>query len=197
MSQARARYDTVAIILHWMIAAAILSLIPVGLWMSDALEHHTASQMTIFTIVQMHKSAGLTVLVLSLARLGWRLAHRAPDLPDAMPVWEKRAARATHVLFYALMIGLPLTGWAAVSASPWGIPTLWFGLFEWPHLPGLPDLAYKKPVAEAFEAAHGLLAYLAILLIALHVGAALRHHLLKGDDVLARMIPVLSPRPKA
>ncbi len=188
------RYHTVAIVLHWAIAALILSQFPLGWWMTDALQDRSAPQIVIFKAYQIHKSIGLTVLIASFLRLFWRLAHPAPPLPKAMPAWERNAAHASHILLYGLILGLPLTGWAMVSASVYGLPTYWFGLIEWPHLPILSTLADKKPVEDAFKEIHETLGYLAVALIALHVSAALKHHFRDRDDVLTRMIPWLRMR---
>lgn len=188
------RYTTVAITLHWVIALSIIALLIAGLVMSedDLLEKSLR-----FQVIQLHKSLGLTVLVLSFIRLLWRLMHKPPALPPTMPAWEKYAAAATHFAFYILMFALPLTGWALVSTSSWGLPTIWFGLFEWPHLPILSTLADKKPANEIFGETHEILAYITIALIFLHVGAAMKHYLWNRDEVLSHMLPFLKPlKPK-
>ena len=105
---------------------------------------------------------------------------------------ERLLARITHVGFYAVMILLPLSGWVMVSASPIGIPTIWFGLFEWPHLP----VGTSREISSNASEAHELLAWFGVLLFFLHVGGALKHHFLDRDDVLARMLPFLR-RPAA
>lgn len=182
------RYTTVAIILHWVIAVAIIGLLASGLWMSSAI-NDPASKAFAFAVFQWHKALGLTVLVLSLARLAWRIGHNAPALPGHMTQAERMAAAGTHVLFYGLMIGMPLVGWAMVSASPIGLPTLYFGLFEWPHLPILSTLADKAPVEATLKTVHMTGGYIFAALLVLHVAAALKHHLFDRDDVLLRMLP--------
>jgi cytochrome b561 len=177
------RYSGVAIALHWLIAAAIVAQIGLGLWMVDAIKE-PASRMTAFQAYQWHKSLGLTILLLSLARLAWRLAHPPPALPDTVTRFERIAARSVHWLLYVLTIGIPLIGWAMVSASPLQIPTLIFGWFQWPHLP------WFSTAAEAgFKFAHRAAAYLMIALFALHIAAALKHHFVNRDGVLRRMLP--------
>jgi cytochrome b561 len=148
-----------------------------------------------FQTFQLHKSLGLTVLVLSILRLLWRLTHTPPPLPPGVPAFEVFAAKLTHWIFYGLMLALPLTGWAIVSTSSWGLPTIWFGLFEWPHLPGLAESVHKKELNDVFGETHEILAYIAIALIGLHTGAALKHHLWNRDTVLTRMLPFLRPLP--
>ena len=188
MTSSPLRYDGVAIALHWLMALAIVGMIALGLIMTDLPRGSTLQ----FSMFQLHKSVGVTVLLLTLLRLAWRLAHRPPALPDEMPVWEKLAAHAGHLGLYALMFGLPLSGWAVVSASPLNIPTVLFGVIHWPHLPLLSTLANKKPVAEALESLHSAAAWILIALLVVHAGAALRHHFLLKDDVLRRMLPRFS-----
>jgi cytochrome b561 len=193
------RYTAVAIVLHWAIAVAILFMIPMGLWMHESAEHGDVSAQ-LFRAYQLHKSIGLTVLALSLVRLGWRLMNPPPPLPEHMPGWERLIAKATHWAFYALMIGLPLSGWLYVSAgwsihddAPLPVATQWFGLFRVPSLFGLnqADLGVREDTAETALTAHAYLAYATLGLAALHVLAALKHHLFDKDEVLAHMAPGL------
>ncbi|MEL7049912.1 MAG: cytochrome b [Pseudomonadota bacterium] len=186
-------YSGVAIALHWLIAMAIIGLLASGMWMEDAIEE-PETQALAFVVYQWHKSFGLTVLVLSLARLAWRFLKPPPALPSTMKPWETRVATVSHTGFYILMIGMPLIGWAMVSASPLGLPTIVFGLFEWPHISWLANLENKKPFEDAFEEAHEVGGWLLAVLLALHVGAALKHHFVDRDGVLARMVPGLRPR---
>lgn len=176
------RYSAVAIALHWLIALAIVGLVVIGIVMTGLPDTELARK---FALYQLHKSLGITVLALSLLRLAWRLTHRPPPLPDTLKPWERRAARATHIGFYGLIIVIPLLGWAMVSASPYNIPTVLWGVIPWPHLP------VPKPAFEAFRAGHVLLAFGAVALLVLHVAAALKHHYILRDDVLARMLPFM------
>ena len=182
------RYSAVAIVLHWAIALAVLALLGAGLWMTDAIKVPETRNFA-FKVYQWHKALGLTVLVLTLVRIAWRLMNPPPPLPAGMTRFERLAASLAHVGLYALMLGIPLAGWAMVSASPLGFPTMVFGLFEWPHIPMLAGLEDKKPAEALFKAIHKYLAFGSIALIALHVGAALKHHFVNRDDVLARMLP--------
>lgn len=178
------RYGLVALTLHWLIAVAILGMIGVGLYMTSLPD--TPDK---FRLYQLHKSMGLTVLGLSVLRLVWRLINPVPPLPETLRAWERLAARLTHIGLYGLMIGIPLSGWAMVSASPWGIPTQWFGLFEVPHLPVLSTLTDKQAAEAVLKEAHAWLAWGLIGLLLVHVGAALRHHVLLRDRTLLRMLP--------
>jgi cytochrome b561 len=197
----RSRYSTIAILLHWAIALGIIGMIPLGWWMTDHIKDPSQAARA-FKAYQLHKSIGLTILTLSVLRLIWRLTHRFPELPPHMPGWEKAAARISHILLYALMILMPLTGWIYVSAgwnvdmhAPFAVPTFWFGLFQWPHIPGLAEAsdATRASAAGTSMAIHSTLAWGAIILVALHAAAALKHHLIDRDDVLARMVPLLRP----
>jgi cytochrome b561/polyisoprenoid-binding protein YceI len=185
MSSAVHRYSGVAIALHWLIAAAIIFELVLGWRMSGEPDAATFSQF------QLHKSVGFLILFLSLARIAWRLMHRAPALPADLPRLERTAAIAAHWAFYALMIGLPVTGWIIVSASPTNIPTHLFGLVHWPHLPGLPALpaAQREAWESAGAAGHLVLVWMMTGLLLLHVAAALRHHFVRRDAVLVAIIP--------
>lgn len=184
------RYATVAIVLHWLIAAALVFQILLGWRMGDE-EGPLA-----FALVQLHKSVGITILVLSLARLGWRLLNPPPPMPATMASWEKALAKLAHVGFYFLMIGMPLTGWVIVSTSRTGIPTEVWGVIPWPHIPGLSNLTgdAREEVHEFAEFVHSKSAWLLWGLLALHVAGALKHQWLSDDEpVLARMAPGARP----
>jgi len=177
-------YGAVAKGLHWLIALAIVTMLVIGFTMT-----RMPNGSEKFALFQWHKSIGITILLLSLLRLLWRLVHPVPPLPPAMPRWEKIAARASHAFFYVLMIGMPLTGWAIVSASPLNLPTMLYGIVRWPNLPVLPDLENKKEIGHMIGGFHNTGAYVLAGLLALHVAAALKHHFMDKDDVLARMMP--------
>ncbi len=189
------RYTAVAIALHWAIAAAIFVNLGLGWWMSRAIEV-AERQAAAIAAFQIHKSLGLTVLVLSVLRLAWRLSHRAPPLPASMPDWQRWAARGVQGALYLLMIVVPLSGWTYVSAqwrgdAPLHVPTLWFGLFGVPHVfdATAVDAAGRKAIAARNFTAHLWLAWSMAALLAVHAAAALRHHFLHRDDVLTSMAP--------
>lgn len=184
----KTRYDAVAMALHWAIAAAIIGTFGLGYYMTG----QKPSQAT-FELYQLHKSLGLTIFAFSLLRLLWRFVSPPPPaLPGKRA--EALAAQAAHWAFYGLMLGIPVLGWLMVSASPWNIPTMLWGVIEIPHLPALSglDATGKEEAEAALIAAHQYAAYAMAGLLILHVAAALRHHLVLRDATLARMTPTLT-----
>ena len=195
MADAR-RYHVVAMSLHWLIAALII--INIGLaWYFNGLplgltpEMHGLAKVK---IIQIHKPIGMAILVLSLARLAWRFISPPPPLPASVTGWERLAANTVYVLFYVVMIGMPLTGWIMVSASKTILqyPISFFGLFTWPAIGPLTALPFDQQhqIHELFSTLHTAGAWMIYVLLVLHVGAALRHQFIKRDEVLWRMSPV-------
>ena len=168
------RYTFVARALHWIIAILILF----NLWLGFA---HDALPKG-WQVMPVHKSVGLTILARTILRILWRLTHRPPPLPLAMPAWEKLVARATHYVFYGFMLLMPLTGWIMTSAG--NRPLTWFFLFD------VPKFAVSKgdPIVSFSGEAHEIVGFLWAALILLHIAAALRHHFILKDGVLRRML---------
>ena len=181
-----ARYSRVAIWLHWIIAILIIGQLAGGKIM-----HMIDPSSLKFELYQYHKSFGIMILLLSVLRLIWRLGHKPPALPDSMTPWERRIAGLSHKAFYALMIGIPLSGWAMVSASTLWQKTTLFKFVPWPHITGIPQ---SEKLEETLKQAHEILSILVFLLLLLHVAAALKHHFKDKDDILIRMVPRLSRR---
>ena len=177
------RYNAVAIAIHWLTAIAIAAQFAVG-WYMISLRPPSYLH---FALHQWHKSIGMTILALSIVRLLWRLTHRAPPLPAAMPAWERRAAKFSHVMLYVMLIALPVSGWAVVSASPLNIPTKLYGIIPVPHLPVLSELRTRRQRRKRRRLCTRSAAGSSRL--AGHIGAALRHHFWYRDDLLARMLP--------
>lgn len=173
MTDAAERYNAVARALHWIIAALIIGNLAGGL-LHDALED-------VINLMPLHKASGMTVLALSLVRIAWRFTWRAPAYPDGMSGLEILAAMATHLLFYGLMLAMPVTGWIMASAGKY--PLSWFGLFDLPKLP----VTREDPLYEIGHEGHELLGWVFLALVALHLVAALRHHFILKDNVLRRM----------
>jgi cytochrome b561 len=183
----RLRYGSVAMGLHWIIAALVLVNLCLGLYMADLPRSDTSR----FMLFQLHKSFGLTVLTLSILRLGWRLMNPIPPLPRGLHPVLRLGAHASHFLLYFLIIAIPLAGWAMVSSSSLGLPTPYFGLFAWPNISFLARLppATKAANLDLFKDVHSWLAFGAIALVTIHVVAALYHQFIRRDDVLRRMVP--------
>ena len=184
VAEPRNRYSTVSLILHWLIAVMILVQVLL-ITANEATDGQPISR----EFIQIHKALGLTVLVLTLVRIGWRVANPAIPLPDTMKRWEKIVSRTTHVLFYVLLLAMPLTGWAAVSAT--GRELSWFGLFNWPLLP----ISGGRDAFKSIIGIHELVMKGMYGLIALHVVGALKHQFIDRDNVLHRMIPWIPRRP--
>ena len=170
------RYSYTAITLHWLIALLLAFQIALG-W---ALEGDNGPEL--FARYQLHKSIGISILLLSLARLAIRFLTPRPLASDGA-VWTRALANIVHGLFYLVMIVGPLTGWLLVSTAKVQVPTLLYGIVPWPHLP------VGRSWHEPAEAVHGAMAWIAIGLFLLHIAGALRHQWLLGKPELQRMIP--------
>lgn len=175
-----ARYGPVAVALHWLTALLIVANLALGLSMVPLPLSPRKLQW-----YQWHKWIGITVFLVASVRLAWRIAH--PVASMAMPEWQRRAAAAVHVALYVLLFAVPLSGWIYSSAT--GIQVVYLG---W--LP-LPDLVDKdRTLAAMLRVTHVSLVAILTLLVVAHAGAALKHHLLDRDGVLARMVPGLHSR---
>lgn len=177
-------YGSVAIALHWTVALLIIGMLGFGLYMVRQPLYDAGT----FELYQIHKSVGFIVLAIVIIRLLWRASGVSPQMPSKMPWWERLAAHLGHVGLYALMFVMPLSGWMLVSASPLGVPTKFFNLFEIVHLPIPEVFGQKTQVSEFFTLVHGWAAYAFIALIVVHVGAALKHHFISKDRILKRML---------
>ncbi len=171
-------------LLHWATAAVILFLLAVGLYMANA----KIDLYEQFALTQTHKSWGFVAFTLGLVRIAWRLVNRrTPEMPATMSAFERFGAKAGHLGLYALMIAMPVSGWLMASASPlqdsYGVKNMVFGLFELPD----PFKPGSQALTDALLQVHFWCAMALIALIVVHAGAALRHHFMLRDPVLARM----------
>jgi cytochrome b561 len=173
------RYTRTALSLHWLIALLIFATFPLGIYMHDL--PLSPFKLKLFSY---HKWIGVTVFLLMMFRLYWRLTHRPPALPESRPRWERIAAESVHHLLYALLFLIPLSGWLMSSAK--GVQTVWFGVLP------LPDLVGKdKVLGDLLQQVHELLNFTLFGALGGHIGAALKHHFIERDDILARMLPWL------
>lgn len=182
------RYSTVAIALHWTIAAAIALQIALG-WRIGDVEGVTRS-----AVLQLHKTIGVTILVLTVARLVWRLVNPPPPVDSSLTPVEKAASHWVHVAFYGALLALPLTGWAMVSAQRIGAMKLLGGLL-WPDFPLITALpgGVQDTLADVMDKTHTALVWLMFALLALHILGALKHHYISKDPTVSRMAPGAKP----
>ncbi len=174
-SDAAARYTRTAIAFHWLIAILVVAQFAWGWWMIGIPKDPVGPRVNAFNL---HKSVGLTILVLMMLRLAWRAAHPAPKLPP-MPRWQARVARTTHVALYAALLVQPLVGYLGSEVS--GYPVKYFGLT-------LPRWAGKHEALKEFlSLVHLVMSWAIAALVTLHVAGALKHAIVERDGLLARM----------
>jgi cytochrome b561 len=163
--------------LHWIIVLLIINQ-----WIiaerADALPNGLAK----LQVLAWHKSFGITILMLAAIRLVWRLMNPTPDLTAETKPWERVLAKLSHLLLYALIFAMPLTGWMMSSAR--NFPVSWFKLFQ------LPDLvAPGEQTFHQMNDLHHLLFKVLVGVALLHIAGALKHHFYDKNDVLKRMLP--------
>lgn len=174
------RYDATAIALHWLTALLIVANLTLGLSMVGLPISPRKLHWYLW-----HKSIGITIFALTSVRLTWR-ALRPPPPPVTMPAWQQRASKLSHAALYALLLLIPVSGYLYSSAT--GVQVVWLGVLP------LPDLVPKdKPLADGLKIVHVTLNSLLVALVCVHVAAALRHHFVDRDSVLARMLPLVQP----
>ncbi len=173
-------YTKTAKALHWIIAVMILGLIGLGFYM-----HNLPISPSKLKLYSWHKWAGVTVFILALIRIVWRLGHKAPALPTTMTRLQQAGAHFGHLALYVLMVAIPLSGWVMSSAK--GFRTVWFGILP------LPDLVSRdKVLGDQLLTLHLWLNISLIALLVVHILAALKHNFIDRDDILKRMLPRLN-----
>ena len=172
------RWGGVSRLLHWAMALMIAGQVALGWYMTDL-----PRGLPKLKLYALHKSFGVTLLALAVVRLVWRLAEQRPVLP-AMPAWQARSATLTHIALYALLILIPLSGWLFNSLA--GFPLQWFQLVNLPALTGA-NAGLKETARDLHETGVTVL----LVILAVHAGAALKHHFLDHDRTLASMTPGL------
>ncbi len=188
LARSRERYSSVAIGLHWLIAAGIALQMLLG-WRLEDFDGFPRS-----SLLQIHKSVGIAILVLTAARLAWRLVNPPPPQPTSFTPLERHLSHWAHVGFYVMLLALPLTGWALVSAGRPGGMKL-FGAIPWPSFPLLSLLPgdVQDALAEVFANTHAALVWVMLALLALHLAGALKHHFISRDPTISRMAPGARP----
>jgi Cytochrome B561 len=171
-------YSALAIALHWLTLLLLIAGFTIVWSLPDKL-----STPNDFQLLGLHKSIGITILGLTLLRLLWRASHPAPAIPASTPLWQRRAAGLSHALLYLLLFAIPLAGWAMSSAG--GHPVSWLGLTTLPNL-----LAKNKALSHDLMTVHKTLAITLLVIVGIHVLAALKHHFVDRDNVLRRMLGV-------
>lgn len=174
---ARRRYSGVAMAFHWAIAILVI----MNWRIVEAAEELDGALRS--EVMNYHKAWGILILLLTLGRLGWRLAHPVPPMPSHYAGWERKLAKTVHVVFYVLLIGLPLGGWVANSLT--GRTIDFFGMFT---IPALPVGANKELGGQIFDL-HATGANILLLLVGLHILGVIKHLVIDRDGELFRMLP--------
>ena len=175
-------YTRTAVALHWLIAICIIAQVALGLWMIGIPKDPPGVRAWWFNV---HKSIGLTLGLFILLRVFWRVTHRAPPLPDAMPRWQRVAAAASHHLMYLCMVVMPVSGYLGSSFTKY--PIVYFGN-------KLPHWGWDAPVLKDLcSTVHLTTVVVLIALIAVHIAAALKHRVVARDGVFERMLVWRSP----
>jgi cytochrome b561 len=174
-------FTRTAVSLHWLVAGLILAAVFMG-WTMTSME---VSPLRL-KVYNWHKWVGVTVLLLAVARLAWRLTHRAPPLEAAMPAWQRRAASATHALLYLMLFAMPVTGWIYSNYS--GYPVVYLGKVPLPNL-----VERDRELAASWLDVHVASSIVLVVLVAAHVLAALYHHFIVRDGTLRRMLAWRAP----
>jgi cytochrome b561 len=169
-------YGPIARALHWWMAILLVGLVSLGLYMTAQPDGDPKWQ-----LYDLHKSLGALAFLLALARLAWRHRSPPPALPETMKAFDQRAAHAGHLLLYAAMFALPVTGY--LDSSLGGYHLSFFGWFDVPMI-----FAKDETLAKIVVEMHEWLGYALALLVIIHAGAALKHHLVDRDRVLMRML---------
>lgn len=178
------RYGSVAIALHWVMVLLIVALLVSGLYMVGLPEVGFDTRKITLTLY--HKELGVLALALAALRFAWRIGNPLPSLAEALPQWQKVAARFVHLAFYGLMFALPITGLLMSSAG--GFPVPFFGLFDLPDL-----IAHSDRLFQVFIQVHKWLGFGLIAFLSVHVGAALWHHFVIKDATLKKMLRRTDP----
>lgn len=184
LKNTRTEYGAVTKTFHWTIAVIVLILLPLGIFMGDM-----PMGLAKLQAVNLHKSLGMTVLLLVIARICWHIYSNRPDEVETIKPWERIGAKIMHYSLYVLLLAQPLTGWIFSSAKGRAVNV--FGLFTLPNLVGT-DKVTGKTYGHTFNELHSVLGWIILILVCLHIAAALKHHFIDKDRVLTRMLPAVA-----
>ncbi|EHP43358.1 cytochrome b561 [Cupriavidus basilensis OR16] len=173
-------YGATAIGLHWIIALLIFAAFGLGLYMTSI----PGLSMLKLKLFSWHKWIGVTVFAIAVLRVLWRATHRAPAPAAATPAWQAKAAHAAHLLLYALIVVVPITGYLYSSAA--GVPVVYLGIWQLPAL-----IEKNDELKEILKLVHIWLNYLMAVIVVVHAAAAIKHQFIERDGTLARMLPFL------
>ncbi|MXO63627.1 cytochrome b [Qipengyuania oceanensis] len=176
------RYSTGAMVFHWLIAIAVIA----NWWIAE--QAHDLPQAERGALMGWHFTIGITILILTVLRIVWRVTHPVPPMSDRHAGWERFLARATHTLFYILLIGLPLGAWIGLSGYDSAI-SFW-GLFSIPALP----VGFGEETGHEILELHASGGTFMMILVVLHVLGALKHQFIDRDGELYRMLPFGQPK---
>lgn len=174
----RQGFSTPAKVFHWITVVLLIIQYSIGWLMPDV-----KRGMQPIGLIGLHLSVGSLIVLVVLARLGWRATHPAPEEPNSLPAILRLAARATHWALYTLLIAFPLMGWANASSRGWSVSL--FGIIPLPPLSPT-----GSSIGHEMGDVHKVFAWVLIAVVAIHVLAALFHHFVIRDDTLRRMLPV-------
>lgn len=183
----RARYTGVAMILHWIVAALLILNVALGLSADYIPDSYVRS------VIDLHKSIGITVLGLVILRVLWRVSHKPPAMPKTYAPWERLAAHAAHGALYLVILALPVSGWMHDSAWKGAAshPIFLYGLIPWPRIGWIENVEphHKETLHTVFFSVHVYAAYALYALLALHIIGALKHQFWDREPELQRMLP--------
>lgn len=180
MDKKQQKYHKAAIAIHWIMALCIFTMLIGGMVMTN-FKFADETQMQLYGL---HKSIGVTLILAIILRVIIRIITTQPELPAKIKGIERKLAKLGHFALYALMVIMPLSGWLLVSSSPYGYPTIVFGMFEWPHIP---NIAKNKDIFDFAVEAHEFIAYSILAVVIAHIAAVVKHALKDGENLLPRM----------
>ncbi|MEY4270880.1 MAG: hypothetical protein RLZZ58_2096 [Pseudomonadota bacterium] len=174
------RYTKGAAWLHWLIGLAVIGNIAIAELTEDLAKPERYKWMGL------HMTIGIVIMLLTFARIFWRLRNRPPAMPVSIPGWQQTLGKAAHFIFYVLLLALPLSGWIWMSARAEPVVINMFGMFGWPVLP----IGDNKSISDAMHEAHEVMGKAMLILVILHFVAALKHQFVDKARILGRMNPL-------